>query len=184
MPVFPFYNEFPNHDCKLSECEQVGLINVWGKNAKILCYFQTTHLKLSKLMGLKTISSFFFFSKSTFYPENCPIWLWKRQTFSFLVQFNSSIKFHYFIADSKKSFSMFKFLYSRSYTAAPDFWHIIPLSWLECEEENLNLILVLTVLEGKLSLDQAHRETADQSTILSTYIYSRTRSRGNIYCCS
>lgn len=149
-----------------------------------LCYFQTTDLKLSTFTGLKTITFFLFSSKSTSYPENCPIWLWKVKTFSFLVQLNSSTEFHYFIADSKKEFSMFKFLYSRSYTATSGFWHIIPISWLECKEENLNLILVLTVLEGKLSLDQAHGETADQSTILSTYICSRTRSRGNIYCCT
>lgn len=89
--------------------------------------------------------------------------------FCFLVQFNSSIKFHSFIADSKKEFSVFKkFPNSRSYTAASDFWFIIPISWLECKEEKWNLILVLTVLEGKLSLGQAHREIAEQSTILST----------------
>lgn len=144
-----------------------------------LGYFQTTDLKLSTLMGLKI---FLFFSKSTSYPENCPVWLWKLQAswYNLIPVLNPT----FFIADSKKEFSMFKFLYSRSYTAASEFWHIIPISWLECKEENLNLILVLTVLEGKLSLDQSHRETADQSTILSTYISSRTRSRGNIYCCS
>lgn len=38
-----------------------------------LCYFQTTDFKLSTFMGLKTISFFLFFSKSTSYPENYPI---------------------------------------------------------------------------------------------------------------
>lgn len=56
-----------------------------------LYYFQTTDLKLWTLMGLKTTSFFLFFSKSPFYPENCLIRLWKLQTFSFLVQFNSTI---------------------------------------------------------------------------------------------
>lgn len=61
-----------------------------------------------------------------------------------------------------------KFLYSKSYTAASDFWIIIPISWLECKEEKLNLILVLTVLEGKLCMGQAHGEIADQHSIPST----------------